>query len=186
MSVAEAAHRPAKTGRAAGLWLGFLIVIGAAVALAWYGAGSLRPEVTKSGLQFRTVKSGTGKTITQTDAALMDYVLTANDGTVFDSSQKHGGAQPFAMGHVYPGFAEAMGRMQEGGVYRFTLPQNIAWGGSGEPEGWPKGSPLTFDVRVQKVVPGGAAMLEQQMQQQQMQQMLQQQMQQQQQGGGSR
>ncbi len=186
MSVAEAAHRPAKTGRAAGLWLGFLIVIGAAVALAWYGAGSLRPEVTKSGLQFRTIKAGTGKTITQTDAALMDYVLTTDDGTVFDSSQKAGRPVPFSMDGVYKGFAEAMGRMQEGGVYRFVLPQKIAWGDAGAPEGWPSDSPLTFQVRVAKIVPGGAAMLEQQRQQEQMQQMLQQQMQQQQQGGGGR
>lgn len=169
MSVAEAAHRPARTGRAVALWLGFLLVIGLGIGLAWIGAGSLRPEITTSGLQFRTIKAGKGNQIARSDAALLDYVLTADDGTMIDSSESHGGPQPFAMDHVYPGFAEAMSRMQEGGEYRITMPQKIAWGEGQAPQGWPKNSPLTFEVRVRKVVPGGAAMMEQ-MQAQQAQQ----------------
>ena len=160
MSVAEAAHRPANTGRAVKLWLAFLIIIGAGIGLAWYGAGSLRPDVTSSGLEFRTVKAGSGEPIGPADAALMDYILTANDGTVFDSSENHGGAQPFAMDQVFPGFAEAMKRMQEGGQYRFTMPEDLAFT-NGAPQGWPKGSPLTFEVRVRKIVRGGAAMMQQ-------------------------
>ena len=160
MSVAEAAHRPANTGRAVKLWLAFLIIIGAGVGLAWYGAGSLRPEVSSSGLQFRTVKAGSGEPIGRPDAAMLDYILTANDGQVFDSSENHGGAQPFAMDQVFPGFAEAMTRMQEGGQYRFTMPEELAFT-SGAPPGWPKGSPLTFEVRVRKIVRGGAAMMQQ-------------------------
>ena len=154
MSVAEAAHRPAHTGRAVRLWLAFLIIIAAGIGLAWYGAGSLRPEVTSSGLEFRTVKAGSGEPIGSADAALMDYILTARDGTVFDSSESHGGAQPFAMDQVFPGFAEAMKRMQEGGQYRFTMPEDLAFT-NGAPQGWPKGSPLTFEVRVRKIVRGG-------------------------------
>jgi hypothetical protein len=167
MSVAEAAHRPARTGRSVTLWLAFLAVIAAGIGLAWIGAGSLRPEISSSGLQFRTVKDGKGDPIAEPDAALLDYVLTANDGTVFDSSETHGGAQPFAMGQVFPGFAEAMTKMKEGGEYRFTMPEKLAFVGSAPPPNWPKGSPLTFDVRVRKVVRGGAAMMQQQQQQQQ-------------------
>jgi FKBP-type peptidyl-prolyl cis-trans isomerase FkpA len=160
VSVAEAAHRPANTGRAVKLWLAFLIIIAAGIGLAWYGAGSLRPDVTSSGLEFRTVKAGSGEPIGPADAALMDYILTANDGTVFDSSENHGGAQPFAMDQVFPGFAEAMKRMQEGGQYRFTMPEDLAFT-SGAPQGWPKVTPLTFEVRVRKIVRGGAAMMQQ-------------------------
>jgi hypothetical protein len=39
------------------------------------------------------------------------------------------------------------------------MPQSLAFPG-GAPQGFPKG-PLTFEVRVQKVVRGGAAMLQQ-------------------------
>ena len=170
MSVAEAAHRPAHRGRAVALWLGFLIVIAAGIGLAWIGAGSLRPIVTASGLQFRTIKSGTGDPITRADAALLDYILTADDGTVIDSSDAHGGAQPFAMEQVFPGFAEAMTRMKEGGEYRFSMPQSLAFGEGGAPPGFPKGSKLNFEVRVRKIARGGAALIRQQMEQQQAQQ----------------
>jgi hypothetical protein len=178
VSVAEAAHRPARTGRAAALWLGFLIVIAAGIGLAWIGAGSLRPTISASGLQFRTIKSGHGEVIGHDDAALMDYILTSDDGTVLDSSENHGGAQPFAMDQVFPGFAEAMTKMQEGGEYRFTMPQKLAFGSGPPPPNFPKNSNLTFEVRVQKVVRGGAAML-QQMRAQQLQQQMEQQQQQQ-------
>ena len=169
MSVAEAAHRPAKTGRAVALWLAFLALIAAGIGLAWLGAGSLRPVVTQSGLQFRTVKAGKGEPVGRPDAALLDYVLTADDGTVLDSSESHNGPQPFAMDQVFPGFAEAMSRMQEGGEYRFTMPQKLAFGSNPPPPGFPKNSDLTFEVRVRKIARGGAAML-QQMQQMQAQQ----------------
>jgi hypothetical protein len=176
VTVATQAQARSRGGRAARLWIAFLVLIAAAIALAWFGAGSLRPEVTASGLQFRTITPGSGPTLQRTDAAMLDYVLTTSDGTVFDSSETHGGPQPFAMDQVFPGFAEAMTRMQAGGQYRFTMPQNLAFAGSPPPPGWPKNSPLTFDVRVRKVVPGGAAMLQQQ-------QMMQEQQQQQQQQG---
>ena len=170
MSVAEAAHRPDHRGRAVALWLGFIIVIAAGIALAWVGAGSLRPIVTPSGLQFRTIHAGKGDPITKADAALLDYVLTADDGSVLDSSESHGGAQPFSMDQVFPGFAEAMTKMQEGGQYRFTMPQRLAFGKTAAPPGFPKNSDLTFEVRVEKIARGGAALLQQQMLQQQMQQ----------------
>ena len=160
MSVAEAAHRPAATGRGAGLWLAFLIVIAAGIGLAWFGAGSLRPEVTASGLQFRTLKAGTGEPIGSSDAALMDYVGSLDDGRIFDSSANHGGPQPFAMAMVFPGFAEAMTKMQEGGRYRFTMPPRLAFGTGPTPQGFPKGSNLTFEVQVRKLVRGGAAMMQ--------------------------
>ena len=159
MSVAEAAHRPAKTGRAAALWLGFLIVIAAGIGLAWAGAGALRPEVTQSGLKFRTIKAGHGDPITQQDAAMIDYIGTLDDGTVFDTSQAHNGPQPFTMGAVFPGFAEAMARMQEGGRYKFTMPPRLAFGDKPPPQGFPPNSNLTFEVQVRKIVRGGAAML---------------------------
>jgi hypothetical protein len=169
VSIAEAAHRPAHSGRAVALWIGFLLVIAAGVALAWAGAGSLRPSISASGLQFRTIKAGHGQPIGHEDAALMDYILTSDDGTVLDSSESHGGAQPFAMDQVFPGFAEAMTKMQEGGEYRFTMPQKLAFGSGPPPPNFPKNSNLTFEVRVRKVVRGGAQML-QQMQQMQAQQ----------------
>jgi FKBP-type peptidyl-prolyl cis-trans isomerase FkpA len=157
VSVAEAAHRPARTGRAVALWLAFLLIIAAGIGLAWLGAGSLRPEVTASGLQFRTIKAGSGDPITANDAALIDYVLQVG-GKVVDSSENHGGPQAFTVGGTFPGFGEAMQRMQEGGVYRFTMPPGLAFGNGPTPEGFPGGD-LTFEVQVRKIARGGAMMM---------------------------
>jgi len=161
MSTAEAAQRPARTGRPVALWLAFLLSIAAPTGLAWFGAGALRPEVTASGLQFRTLKAGTGDPIHSEDAAMLDYAGQLDDGTVFDTSENHGGAQPFTMGAVFPGFAEAMARMQEGGRYRFKMPPRLAFGDRPPPQGFPAGSNLTFEVQVRKIVRGGAAMMQQ-------------------------
>ena len=38
---------------------------------------------------------------------------------------------------------------------------NLTFADGTTPPGWPKGSPLTFEVRVRKVVRGGAAMMQQ-------------------------
>jgi len=152
------------------LWLAFLAIIAAGIGLAWIGAGSLRPVVTSSGLQFSTIKAGKGEPIRRADAALLDYILTADDGSVLDSSESHGGAQPFAMDQVFPGFAEAMAKMQEGGEYRFTMPQRLAFGSSPPPPNFPRNSSLTFEVRVRKIARGGAAMMQQMQAQQQQQQ----------------
>jgi FKBP-type peptidyl-prolyl cis-trans isomerase len=141
------------------LWLAFLLIIAAGVGLAWIGAGSLRPELSSTGLQFRTIKAGTGEPINPADAALLDYVGTLDDGAVFDNSDSHGGPQPFTMSQVFPGFAEAMAKMQDGGEYRFTMPPRLAFGDKPPPQGFPKNSNLTFDVRVRKIVRGGAAMM---------------------------
>jgi hypothetical protein len=157
VSAAAAAQRPARTGRGFGLWLAFLVIIAAGIGLAWYGAGSLRPEITASGLQFRTIKAGSGEKIGQNDAALMDYILSVNNEVV-QTSQEKGGPQPFAMAGVFPGFAEAMTKMQEGGVYRFTMPPRLAFGNSPAPQGFPAGD-LTFEVQVRNVVRGGAQLI---------------------------
>lgn len=157
MSAVQAANRPARTGRATGLWLAFILLIAAGIGLAWIGAGPLRPLVTDSGLQFRTIKAGSGDPITQNDAAMMDYILTV-DGKVVDASDSHGGAQPLAIGTTYPGFGEAMTHMQEGGVYHFTMPPRLAFADKPPPQGFPGGN-LTFDAQVRKIIRGGAGML---------------------------
>src|SRR3982751_1309880 len=102
MPVAEAAHRTDQRGRSVALWLMFLIIIGAGIGLAWAGAGALRPEVTASGLQFREIKAGHGDRIGPQDAALLDYIGTLDDGTVFDASQNHGGARAPRRGRGAP------------------------------------------------------------------------------------
>ena len=54
MSVAEAAKRPADTGRAAKLWLGLIALIAAGVGLAFFGAQQVRAKA----VQVQAVQAG--------------------------------------------------------------------------------------------------------------------------------
>jgi len=167
MSVSTLYHPPHHKAALTKFWIAILLLAAIGVGLAWIGAGSLRPEVTQSGLEFRVLKEGAGEPITSADAAILDYALTLDDGTVMDTSESHGGPQPFTMDAVFPGFAEAMTKMREGGRYHFTMPKELAFKDQ-TPPGF-TGNRLTFDVQVRKIVRGGAAMMQQMQAQQQAQ-----------------
>jgi FKBP-type peptidyl-prolyl cis-trans isomerase FkpA len=154
MSVAEAAHRPARTGRTVKLWLAFLIIIAAGIGLAWIGAQSVRGRT----VQVETVAPGSGPLVTAQDGVLIDYEGRLEDGKVFDSSAGKGPV-PVLASQTIPGFAEALMRMQEGGRYKVHIPSKLGYGH--EP---PAGGPippdanLNFDIHVVKLVPNAALM----------------------------
>jgi FKBP-type peptidyl-prolyl cis-trans isomerase FkpA len=154
VSVAEAAHRPAHRGRALALWLGFLIVIAAGVALAWLGAHSVRQRT----VQVEAVKPGAGPTIQPQDGVLIEYEGRLDDGKVFDSSAGKGPI-PLIASQVIPGFAQALSRMQEGGRYKIHIPAKLAYGAH-PPEGGPipPNADLDYDIKVVKLVPNAALM----------------------------
>ena len=157
MSVTQVPLQPLKRGSLAKLWLGILLLVAAALLLAWTGAGALRGEITASGLQFRTVKAGAGPMIKPVDGVLIEYEGRLEDGTVFDSSR--GQPVPMIAGQVIPGFAEALQKMQKGGRYTIRIPGELAYGAS-PPQGSPipPNAPLEFDVHVVQVVPDAALM----------------------------
>lgn len=162
MSVSQVPIRPIAKGSLVKLWLAVAALIGLAYGIAAMGAGHLRPEVTASGIQFRTVKAGTGPLVGEQDAVLIEYVGTLDDGTVFDN----GGGRPVPMTPmgVVKGFAEALQKMQKGGHYKFRLPPELAYGSS-PPPGLPANAALNFDVNVVEVAPGVGPMLMAQAQQ---------------------
>ena len=158
MSASTLAH-PELRRRAVGkLWLGLVGLVAAGVALAWIGAGSLRPETTPSGLQFRTIEAGSGPAIKPVDGVLIDYEGRLPDGTVFDSSADRG-PTPMIVGQLIPGFAEALTKMQKGGRYRVLIPSKLGYGDTQPPDSAiPPNSDLEFDVHVVQVVPNAALM----------------------------
>ena len=158
MSVSQVPLRPLKRGSLAKLWLGILLLVAAALLLAWAGAGALRGETTASGLQFRTVAAGEGPLIKPVDGVLIEYEGRLEDGTVFDSSR--GEPVPMIAGQVIPGFAEGLQKMQKGGRYTIRIPAELAYGSSPPPGSpIPPNAPLEFDVHVVQVVPNAALMM---------------------------
>lgn len=139
-------------------WLGIVLVVAIAIALAWLGAGSLRGLTTASGLNIRTIQPGTGPFVKPVDGVLIDYEGRLPNGTVFDSSSGRG-PQPLIAGQTIPGFAEALSHMQKGGRYEVRIPAKLAYGSS-PPAGSPipPNSDLDFDVHVVQIVPNAALM----------------------------
>ena len=92
MSATQVPLRPLPKGTLAKFWLGFLLLVGAALGLAWYGAGSLRGEVTASGTRIVTLKDGSGDPVKAVDGIMVEYEGRLPDGTVFDSTAGRGPA----------------------------------------------------------------------------------------------
>ena len=155
MSVAEAAQRPANRAAAIKLWLGLILLVAAGVALAWFGAESVKART----VQVDTVQAGSGPTVTPVDGVFIEYEGRLSDGTVFDTSAGRG-PTPMIAGQVIAGFAEALTKMQKGGRYRVRIPAKLAYGATPPPGSQiPANADLEFDVHVVQVVPNAAMMM---------------------------
>lgn len=105
---------------------------------------------TASGLQYKVVTSGTGKTPKATDVVEVNYEGKLIDGTVFDSSYERGEPIEFPLNQVIAGWTEGLQLMKEGGKYEFYIPSDIAYGEAGN-SGIEPNSTLIFTVELLKV-----------------------------------
>lgn len=107
--------------------------------------------VTKSGLQYEVIKSGTGKTPTKSDRVTTHYTGTLIDGTKFDSSVDRGEPATFGVTQVIGGWTEALQLMKEGDKWKLFIPYNLAYGERGSPPKIPPYSTLIFEIELIKV-----------------------------------
>ncbi|HNX06098.1 MAG TPA: FKBP-type peptidyl-prolyl cis-trans isomerase [Bacteroidales bacterium] len=105
---------------------------------------------TQSGLQYKVIKEGNGKTPTAKDQVTVNYEGKLLDGTVFDSSFERGKPATFPVTGVIPGWTEGLQLMKEGGSYELYIPSDLAYGDQGT-QGIPGGSTLIFKVDLIKV-----------------------------------
>ncbi|MEC4677071.1 MAG: FKBP-type peptidyl-prolyl cis-trans isomerase [Nitrospirota bacterium] len=84
-----------------------------------------------SGLQYKIIKEGTGKTPSIDDTVVTNYRGTLIDGTEFDSSYKRGKPATFAVKGVIPGWTEALQLMKEGAKWQLFIPSSLAYGKRG-------------------------------------------------------
>jgi FKBP-type peptidyl-prolyl cis-trans isomerase FklB len=108
-----------------------------------------------SGLQYKVLKQGTGKSPKATDTVSVNYEGRLIDNTVFDSSAKQGAPVSFPVNGVIKGFSEALQLMKVGSKWQVYLPSNLAYGAS-PPPGSQIGpnSPLIFDLELVEVKEG--------------------------------
>jgi FKBP-type peptidyl-prolyl cis-trans isomerase FklB len=106
---------------------------------------------TKSGLQYKVLQPGTGRTPTANDTVTVHYRGTLVDGKQFDSSYDRGQPASFPVSGVIAGWTEALQLMKEGAKYQLAIPADLAYGDRGPLAG----QVLLFDVELLKVEAGG-------------------------------
>jgi FKBP-type peptidyl-prolyl cis-trans isomerase len=84
-----------------------------------------------SGLQYKVITEGTGKSPKATDTVTVNYKGTLTDGTEFDSSYKRGQPATFPVNGVIKGWTEALQLMKEGAKWQLVIPANLAYGDRG-------------------------------------------------------
>ena len=105
---------------------------------------------SKSGLQYKILKEGTGATPSDTSQVEVNYEGRLIDGTVFDSSYKRGQSATFGCNQVIKGWTEALTMMKEGDVWELYIPYNLAYGERGN-QSIPPYATLIFKVELIKV-----------------------------------
>ena len=153
MSTTAVPIAPIKKGALTKYWIGIAIVLIAAAGLAYWGTAHVRKEfgdvvVTSSGLKYKVIKGGEGKSPTDSDVVLVKYVGKLKNGKIFDQNPQ--AAMP--VNGVVPGFSEALKLMQRGGQYRVWIPSDLGYGPDDQKNpqtgevAIPGGSELIFDV----------------------------------------
>ena len=101
--------------------------------------------VTKSGLAYKVLTPGTGKTHpTETSRVEVHYSGWTTDGKMFDSSITRGKTATFPLNRVIKGWTEGVQLMVEGEKTIFWIPKELAYEGKpGKPMGM-----LVFEVEL--------------------------------------
>jgi FKBP-type peptidyl-prolyl cis-trans isomerase FklB len=101
-----------------------------------------------SGLQYKEIAPGTGKSPKATDTVTTHYKGTLIDGTEFDSSHKRGQPATFQVSGVIPGWTEALQSMKEGAKWQLFVPSNLAYGERGAGREIGPNAALIFEVEL--------------------------------------
>lgn len=100
---------------------------------------------TASGLAYKRLKKGTGDGSPTTNSQVeVHYTGWTTDGKMFDSSIRRGRPAKFPLKGVIAGWTEGLQLMKTGDVFRFWIPEALAYQGrKGAPQGM-----LVFDVEL--------------------------------------
>ncbi len=109
---------------------------------------------TDSGLQYRILRKGNGKSPVASDKVTVHYrgwlpnKIDPSKGEEFDSSYQRGETTSFPLGGVIPGWTEGLQLVKEGGMIELEIPSELAYGEQGSPGAIPPNATLRFLVEL--------------------------------------
>jgi len=109
-------------------------------------------QTLPSGLQYKVIQAGEGKSPGSGDNVRVQYRGSLIDGTEFDSSYERGKPATFRVNKVIKGWQEALQLMKEGAKWELFIPPNLAYGARGRPKAIPPNSALIFEVELISVL----------------------------------
>jgi len=86
---------------------------------------------TASGLQYKIIEAGSGKSPGPTDTVTVNYRGTLINGNEFDSSYDKGKPVTFPLNGVIKGWTEGLQLVKEGGKIQLFIPSALAYGDRG-------------------------------------------------------
>ena len=109
-------------------------------------------KVLPSGLQYKVITEGHGEVPKASDEVEVIYEGRLIDGTVFDSTKKHGQqSDKFNAGNLIKGWTEALTTMPVGSKWQIYIPQELAYGARQAGQ-IPPYSTLVFDLELVSIV----------------------------------
>jgi FKBP-type peptidyl-prolyl cis-trans isomerase FkpA len=103
---------------------------------------------TKSGLVYKSLKDGSGKSPTAASTVEVNYRGTLPDGKEFDSSYKRKQSISFPLTGVIPCWTEGVQMMKVGGKAQLVCPPELAYGARGAGRDVPPNATLIFEVEL--------------------------------------
>ena len=103
---------------------------------------------TASGLQYRVIETGEGRSPGPADTVVVHYVGQLIDGTEFDSSKGRGTPATFSLGGIIPGWQEALQLMREGDIWEVVIPSELAYGAQGAGASIGPNETLVFEIEL--------------------------------------
>lgn len=104
-----------------------------------------------SGLQYKVIKAGTGKSPKATDTVVAHYEGRLLNGNVFDSSIQRGSPATFPLSRVIKGWQEVVPLMKEGAKWQVYIPAELAYGEQGAGQKIGPNETLIFDIELIKI-----------------------------------
>ena len=101
-----------------------------------------------SGLQYKVIRAGIGKSPKLTDEVTAHYRGTLIDGTEFDSSYRRGKPETLPVNGVIPGWTEALQLMQVGAKWQLFIPPSLAYGERGAGRDIGPNATLIFEIEL--------------------------------------